>query len=310
VRVENSLGLEKYKEYAEEQIINILSVISDVAIGDFEVQVKPEREDIFGALAIGVNEMISHLKRLWEEKEKAMEEVRRVNKELEDLVYIMSHDLKAPLRAITGFSSFLLEDYGDKLDEEGRDYLNRLVKAAKHMEALINDLLEYSRIERIKRPYKWVDLKEIVEKAIEFVQPPDNVRISYPENMPELYMDDVKMQQVFINLIANGIKYNDKEEIRIEIGFEEKDDEFKIWVKDNGIGIDEKYYEDIFKIFKRLHTQEEREGTGIGLSIVRKIITQHQGRIWVESQKGKGSCFYFTIPKRRKDGKKDRHTFG
>ncbi|MBN2379154.1 ATP-binding protein [candidate division WOR-3 bacterium] len=290
--------LEELREYTEERLADILSVLSDVALGDLTVEAAVESEDIFGSVAMGVNAMIKGLRELKEQDKEKSLLLEKSNQELEDFVYIVSHDLKAPLRAIIGFAEFLKEDYADRLDAQGQDYVRRMVESAERMQQLINDLLELSRIGRYKNPYVEVNSGDLVRKAVEFINPPDDVKITVADDMPSVFCDEVRIQQVIANLITNAMKYNDKEEKKVEICWiphdEEGTDEFT--VQDNGIGIEEKHLDKIFKIFQRLHSKDEYGGgTGVGLNIVRKIVEQHGGKIWVESKVGKGTCFHFTI---------------
>ncbi|MBD3287038.1 GHKL domain-containing protein [candidate division WOR-3 bacterium] len=298
------MSVQELRDYTEERLADILSVLSDVALGDLTVEAVVESEDIFGSVAMGVNAMIKGLRELKEQdKEKSML-LEKSNQELEDFVYIVSHDLKAPLRAIIGFAEFLKEDYADRLDKQGQDYVRRMVESAERMQQLINDLLELSRIGRYKNPYVEINAGELALKAVEFINPPDDVKIDIADDMPDIFCDEVRMQQVLANLITNAMKYNDKEKKKIEIAWipnEDEDlDEFTI--SDNGIGIEAKHLERIFKIFQRLHTRDEYGGgTGVGLNIVKKIIEQHGGTIWVESEVGKGTCFHFTLCRGEED---------
>lgn len=225
-------------------------------------------------------------------------ELAKSNDALEDFVYTVSHDLKAPLRAILGFSQFLLEDYGTDLPDEGRMYVERMSASAKRMERLINDLLELSRVGRIKNPYENTDITELVNETVATLAPGDKVTVRIEGPMPNIVCDRVRIGQVFANLISNAVKYNDKEKTEITVGFEEGDADVEFFVADNGPGIEEKYHEKIFKIFQRLSADES--GTGIGLALVKKIVEDHKGRIWVESEMGQGTTFKFVLPKEHK----------
>ncbi|MFH1563384.1 MAG: Cache 3/Cache 2 fusion domain-containing protein [Nitrospirota bacterium] len=250
------------------------------------------------------------------EKNKTLE---TVNKELDSFTYSASHDLKEPLRGIASFSQFLLEDYLDKLDETGKDYLKRLSASANRMKSLIDDLLSLSRISRIENPYTSVDSNKLIKEILKRLKPmieEKNVQLKVDEKLPFIFCDEIKIKEVFHNLISNAIKYNDKKRPEIEIGIEEKIGEGVegldsplekgvrglsqpvFFVRDNGIGIEEKYLEEIFGIFKRLHKGDEYGGgTGAGLAIVKRVITDHGGNVWVKSSPGEGSTFYFSLPK-------------
>ncbi len=292
------MNLDELRDYTEQRLTEILSVLSDVALGDLTVEVPITSEDIFGSVAMGVNVMVKGLRELKAQDEEKTHLLEKTNQELEDFVYIVSHDLKAPLRAMMGFSRFLKEDYQSKLDEVGQDYVRRIVGGAERMERLINDLLELSRIGRHRNPFKESDSGELVKQAVEFVHPDPNVEIVIKDDMPVIWCDEVRIVQVFSNLISNAIKYNNQPQKTIEICWvshpEDGLDEFT--VHDNGIGIEEKHMEKIFRIFQRLHSQDEYGGgTGVGLNIVKKIVEQHGGKIWVQSAPGQGSTFHFTL---------------
>jgi len=239
--------------------------------------------------------------------------LEKVNLELDSFVYTASHDLRAPLRGINSFSKFIEEDYADRLDDEGRDYLKRIRNGVGRMTRLIDDLLALSRISRQKNPYEEAKVEEIIQavkERLEFDIEHSCVELIIQKGLPVIRCDRVKITEVFLNLLNNAIKFSQKKNAaplnvggglgapKVEVGYAEKNGDYQFSVKDNGIGIDPKHHERIFGIFQRLHTREEYEGTGAGLSIVKRVIDDHQGRIWIESTPGKGSAFYFTIPKK------------
>jgi|GEM_PF-6620054 len=223
-------------------------------------------------------------------------DLQKSNEALEDFVYTASHDLKAPLRAVLGFSQFLVEDFGSMLPEEGKMYVERMSQNAKRMERLIDDLLELSRVGRIKEPYEETDIDELLNEVISTLAPGENVSIRVAGPMPHIICERVRIGEVFSNLVSNAVEYNDKEHAEITIGFEDHVDEVEFFVADNGPGIEERYFEKIFKIFQRLSS--DGSGTGVGLALVKKIIQDHKGRIWVESEVGQGTTFRFVLPKR------------
>jgi len=239
-----------------------------------------------------------------EDLEEQKTELEKVNKELDGFVHIVSHDLRTPLRGISSFITFLEEDYKDKLGKEGQEFIEEIRNGANRLSDLIDDLLTLSRIARIKNPYETVNIQTLIDSVFESIKhdiKTHRVSLKIHDQLPTVVCDRVKMAQVFLNLINNAIKFsskNNKENPKIEIGFMERSDNFEFYVKDNGIGIDPQYHEQIFEVFRRLHTEREFEGTGVGLSIVKRVIDDHGGRIWIESQCGQGACFYFTIPKR------------
>lgn len=255
-------------------------------------------------LELQVRERTESLAELTLEERKAREEVNeankeleRKNKELEQFAYVASHDLQEPLRTISSFLDLMQKQYQDSFDEKATKYMSFIMQASDRMKVLINDLLEYSRIGR-KKESAVVDLNQTVHavladlnKAITDAEAEIEVR-----QLPSMNVYPTEMKQIFQNLIINAIKFRKKDSTpKIEIGAEKKDEVWKFFVKDNGIGIDPKQSERIFVIFQRLHTRNEYEGSGIGLSHCKKIAELHKGKIWVESTPGEGSCFYFTI---------------
>lgn len=225
-----------------------------------------------------------------------LKEVKDINQELNEFAYVVSHDLKAPLRAISSLASWLASDYYDKLDDEGKGYLNLLVNLVKRMDKLINSILQYSRLGRIKEEKVEVDLNELIKEMIDILAPPENIKIRIENELPVIYVEETRIRQVFQNLLSNAIKYMDKPEGMIRVGCVRDDGYWRFSVSDNGHGIEEKYFEKIFHLFQTLQSRDETEGTGIGLTLVKKIIDMYGGRIWVESELGKGSTFYFTLP--------------
>lgn len=230
------------------------------------------------------------------------------NTELDSFAYVASHDLKEPLRGISNYSNFLIEDYGEQLDEEAIARLETLVRLTDRMENLLDSLLHYSRVGRMDLQKKDVDLQSVLEDSLLFLKTridESNVEVKISRPLPKVSADEVRTGEIFTNLISNAIKYNDKSSKLIEIGYlenvlqnvaDEAKTEQLFYIRDNGIGIEERYHADIFRIFKRLHGRNEYSGgVGAGLTIVKKIVERHGGRIWLESRKGEGTTFYFTI---------------
>lgn len=242
---------------------------------------------------------LAERQRAEQELEVRNEELHQSNKELDDFAYIASHDLKEPLRGIHNFANFLLEDYGDKLDDEGRSKLETLTRLSRRMETLIDSLLHFSRLGRVDLAIDQVDLDRTVEEILDSLGislKEENVQVCIPRPLPTIRADRVRVGEIFHNLIVNAMRYNDKPEKRIEIGTLEGTVPPVFYVRDNGIGIPEKHHEAVFRIFKRLHGRDQYGGgTGAGLTIVKKIIERHHGRIWLESTPGAGTTFYFTL---------------
>jgi light-regulated signal transduction histidine kinase (bacteriophytochrome) len=225
-------------------------------------------------------------------------ELTHLNEELEQFAYISSHDLQEPLRMITSYLQLLQRKYQGNLDDKADKYINFAIDGAARMQNLIIDLLEYSRVGTVDEEPESIDCEFILDKVlsnIKAVIKENNATISH-DPLPEVMADSTQLVQVFQNLILNGIKFHGEETPKIHIAAEKKASEWVFSVQDNGIGIDPQYSERIFEIFKRLNSRERYPGTGIGLAICKKIIERHGGRIWVESELGKGSTFYFTLP--------------
>jgi len=225
------------------------------------------------------------------------QDLNKSNKELEDFAYIVSHDLKAPLRGINQLSSWISEDYSKVLDKKGKEDLEMLRERTCRMNDMIQGILKYSRVGRTEEKAEKIDLNKLLEDVIDLLAPPDNIKITVEDKLPEYAADENRLTQVFQNLLSNAIKYIDKPKGLIKIGCTEEKNEWKFSVSDNGPGIEEKYWEKIFKIFQTLKSSQSDESTGIGLTIVKKIIDMYKGRIWLESSVGKGTTFYFTLPK-------------
>ncbi|MDP0492543.1 MAG: ATP-binding protein [Verrucomicrobiota bacterium JB023] len=220
------------------------------------------------------------------------------NLELQQFAYVASHDLQTPLRAIAGYAHFLDDEYRSQLDEDGRLYLERMVAASARMKHLIDDLLAFSRVESSSRPFERVDLNQICDGVTELLEQSiiDSGGIVGRDDLPTVTGDPAQLAQLLQNLIGNALKYRGKEAPIVHVSAAEADGEMVISVSDNGIGIAPEYHERVFEIFRRLHTQEQYPGTGIGLGVCRRIVQRHHGRIWLDSEEGKGSNFHFSLP--------------
>lgn len=230
-------------------------------------------------------------------------ELEKSNKELEHFAYVASHDLQEPLRMVASYTQLLAKKYSDELDDNAREYISFAVDGVKRMQQLIDDLLKYSRIGTQRKSPEIISCKEIIDTILKDMKLTINetgTKVTFSE-LPEITGDKVQLTQLFQNLIANAIKYGKKEETpQINISYEKKEGEYLFSVQDNGIGFDKQFAHRIFVIFQRLHTRQEYPGTGIGLAICKKIVEQHAGKIWVDSEPGKGSTFYFTLPTKEK----------
>ncbi len=223
------------------------------------------------------------------------------NKKLEEFTHVVSHDLKEPLRTIEAFSQFILEDYKEKIDTEGKEYLNRITKASARMKNLIDDLLKLSRIGTKQEPLEKVDMQDILEEVREVMSSrlqSEHVTLELKSAYPVVLASRTRLIELFSNLISNAIKYNDKIEKRIEVGYLDNAEFHEFYVKDNGMGIESQYLERIFELFERLNPRDDYESTGAGLAICKRIVEEFGGEIWAESTLGEGSKFIFTLPKK------------
>ena len=231
--------------------------------------------------------------------ESTTNELRNSNEELQQFAYVASHDLREPLRMVSGYMALLEKKYSDSLDERGKEYVRSAIDGAVRMDSLIVDLLAYSRAGTLPINLQQVDLNEVARRALKNLSQAIEETHAHIEisPLPEVVADKTQMLQVFQNLIGNAVKYHGSEEPVIVVTATERGDEWEVMVQDNGIGIPVEQQGRLFQMFMRLHTREEYEGTGIGLALVKKIVERHGGRIWVESDGRSGSTFYFTISK-------------
>ena len=235
--------------------------------------------------------------------ERALAELNRSNQELEQFAYMVSHDLQEPLRMVASYTQLLERRYKEKLDDDARDFIGYAVDGAKRMQGFIRDLLQYSRVGTHGRPFERVKVAKILSGVLDnlrFAIEEKKAQVTYGE-MPELDADPIQLGQVFQNLIGNALKFSGPEPLRITVEAAARGAEWEFKVQDNGIGIDPKDAERIFIVFQRLHTRQEYEGTGIGLAICKRIVKRHGGRIWVQSEAGKGAAFFFTIPEHHQE---------
>ena len=238
------------------------------------------------------------LKETEEELNETIDKLEVSNRELEQFAYVASHDLQEPLRMVSSFTQLLERKYKDKLDENADEYIEFIVDGAQRMKMLINDLLAFSRINTAPMEIKYTKLQKVLDDVLLDLKTniDDNNATITTDSLPIIWCDPSQIRQLFQNLIANAIKFHDDELPRIHVSVQEYEDGWTFAVSDNGIGISPQHQEQIFDVFKRLHTREKYEGTGIGLAIGKKIVERHGGKIWVESKPEKGSTFYFTIP--------------
>ncbi len=280
-----------------------LTVGASARYFNFAFQPVPRREDDRLEIMIHGVEVTELVQGRLQIEHKAAElarlaaELERSNRELDQFAYIASHDLKAPLRGIAHVSAWVEEDLGDRVDDETGENLRLMRDRVSRMEALIDGLLEYSRVGRFSRDTEVLDVEAIVRDALELLDPPENVVITLAANLPRIEGQLAPFRQVIQNLLANAIKYARVETPRIEVGASDAGRLVELWVSDNGPGIAPAHQDKIWGIFQKLESRDSVDGTGIGLALVRKIVETHGGSAWVQSDVGKGASFHFTWPK-------------
>jgi len=255
-----------------------------------QIEAAPDRlGQIFSIVAVDVSE-----------KTKATEELVRSNLELQQYAYIAAHDLQTPLRSINAFAQLLQGEFQNRLGPQADAWIDQMVQHVQRMQNLIHDLLEYSRIDSRGRSFKPVDLVPIFDEVVTACAAAirDSGATITRDDLPTVMGDRLQLAQVMQNLIDNAIKYRSNALPRIHVSARREADGWTLSVRDNGMGITEKHHQDVFEIFRRLHSQHAYPGTGIGLAICYRVVHHHGGRIWVESEPGKGSVFYFTLPDR------------
>lgn len=246
---------------------------------------------------------LSELSRTKKDLEKKAQELARSNDDLREFAYAISHDLKEPLLVIDGFVKLLAKRYKGKLSSDADNFIDYTVDGVKRMQSMIKDLLEYSLVGTKVRDFEPTDSALVIEQALLNLQTAINesgAEVTY-NSLPPVIVDTSQLTRLFQNLIGNAIKFRGGKPPRIHISSEQTGHEWIFSIRDNGIGIDPRQAERIFIVFQRLHTREEYPGTGIGLAICKKIVERHGGRIWVESELGNGSTFYFSIPDKKND---------
>ncbi len=279
---------------SKEKIIGVLSIFSSVP-------------DVYNQNHLRLVESIANLTAialdramLYEDTVAKSFEIYERNKELDDFAYVVSHDLKEPLITIEGYSKIILSDFKDSTQDEARQYLASVVQSSARMKNLIDDLLTLSRLGRAGEKPETVAVTEVIAGLMhdfEFTLREKSASINFPDDLPLVQYNPTQLTMVFRNLISNALKFNTTPEPRVDIGVTASNNAYVFSVRDNGIGIAKEHFDRIFVIFQRLHRSEEYQGTGAGLTIVKKIVENHHGRIWVESIPGEGATFYFTIPK-------------
>jgi light-regulated signal transduction histidine kinase (bacteriophytochrome) len=285
--------------FALKKINRLVNVTREISSGNLSIRtgIRGGRGEL-GQLARAFDTMAESLQERDLKLEERTAELERSNEELEQFAYIASHDLQEPLRMIASYTQLLAKRYKDKLDSDANEFINYAVDGANRMQTLINDLLKYSRVGTKGEEFTHVDLNSVMDMVkanLKGALEENNAEIKYSK-LPTVMADNSQMIQLFQNLIGNAVKFRKKDTRPIvEISAKKEGSFVKFMVKDNGIGIDNKYLDRIFIIFQRLHTKDEFPGTGIGLAICKKIVERHGGEIHVESEEGTGATFVFTL---------------
>jgi two-component system sensor kinase FixL len=259
---------------------------------------RAERNRETGEITVyGVISDVTQSKYYEEVREALLADVRKVNAELADFAYIVSHDLKAPLRAISSLAGWLAEDYADKIDDHGKEQLQLLLKRTKRMHNLIDGILAYSRLGRIKPVLVEIDSHEAACQVIESLAPPENISIRIEGRLPRVVYDRTHFEQLIQNLCSNALKHLGRPRGQVSISCAELPQSWEYCVRDDGAGIEPRHFDRVFKIFQTLKPRDELESTGIGLTIVKKTAEIYGGSVRLESEPGHGAAFFFTVPK-------------
>ncbi len=250
-----------------------------------------------GMLVMATVHDITQRKLAEEQQTRLLHELESANEELKNFGYVVSHDLKAPLRAIGSLADWISTDYADKFDDEGREHMRLLISRVHRMDSLIDGILQYSRVGRVKEMVVAVDVNHLVHGVVDMLAPPAGIVVSVQNSLPSVMAEPTRIQQVFQNLISNAIKYMDKPEGEIRIACVAEAKHWKFSIADNGPGISQQHFEKIFQLFQTLAPRDRVESTGVGLALVKKIVEMYGGQVWLESTVGKGATFIFTLPR-------------
>ena len=300
-RKEHDGYINRYRETGEKKIIGIgrevVGMRKDGSV--FPLDLAVSEMDLGGRrMFTGIVRDITERKHAEEQQARLLNEVEAANEELKNFAYVVSHDLKAPLRAIGSLADWLSTDYADKFDAEGKEHMRLLIGRVRRMDSLIDGILQYSRVGRVKEAIVPVDLNKLVGEVIDLLAPPENITVTVENALPTVLVEKTRIQQVLQNLLSNAIKYMDKSQGTIKIGCLATPMNWEFSVTDNGPGIEERHFGRIFQLFQTLVPRDKVESTGVGLSLVKKIVEMYGGKVWVKSKPGEGSTFFFTLPKR------------
>ncbi|WP_055434820.1 sensor histidine kinase [Lacinutrix algicola] len=287
--------LQKEADEQKEVIDKLKSVIDTLKFYNLKEDEKADDVELTGANLVDfIDNQTKEIVQVNKQKQSMLNELAHQNQELSDYAHMVSHDLKSPLRSIDALTTWLAQDYEEIFDDNGKNTLKLIRTNVEKMDTLISGILEYSTIGKNRIEVYDVDINNLIEDILKSIQIPSHISIT-KSNLPITKGDKYRLQQLFQNLIGNAVKYNDKAEGTIDIGFEDQGDYWQFYIKDNGKGIEEIYFDKIFKTFEKL--ENNPESSGIGLSIVKKIVELYGGKIWLESQVNIGTTFYFTLKK-------------
>lgn len=290
---------EKLKQESESQkeiIKKLQSVIDTLNSHEFHKDENKQNLELDSLTLVDlIDNQTKEILKINKQREKLVTSLERQNQELNDYAHLVSHDLKSPLQSIDALVTWLHSDYEELLDENGKESIKLIRTNVEKMDTLVKGILKYSSIGSVERDFYKVNVNDVVEKVIDFIAVPSHIQISIPEKLPMVTGDHYRLEELFRNLLRNAINFNDKPKGNISIGYTDKGDFWEFYVQDNGKGIEAKYFDKIFVAFQKL--EHNYKSTGIGLSIVKKIIDLYEGEIWIKSTPTIGSTFYFTLKK-------------
>ncbi|WP_435415299.1 sensor histidine kinase [Polaribacter aestuariivivens] len=287
--------LKKESDSQKEIIKKLKSVINTLKFYNLNVKTEDEVEMDSSKLVDFIDNQTKEIIKINTQRDKLLKNLEIQNKELNEYTHMVSHDLKSPLQSIDAIVSWIKEDYKEVLNDDFNDKINLITQNVEKMDTLVKSILEYSTIGKLDNDFYKVDLNLLLKDVLHKIKTPKHIQIEVQDNLPIIIGDVYRLEQLFIHLIDNAQKFNDKKEGIIKIGFKEEESHYQFFVKDNGLGIEEKYFDKIFQAFQKL--ENNFKSSGIGLAIVKKIVNLYQGKIWLTSTPKKGTTFYFTIKK-------------
>lgn len=287
-----ALVLQRTFTYPIRQLVATMMKI--ISLKDYSLRAEDSSTKEFAQLVKGFNLMLDEIESRDSRLAQQMDSLQKANKALDEFVYVASHDLKAPLRAVESLSVLIGKAVSGSLPPEKQEYLDLMRNRINRMEKLLNDLLEYSRVGRLQAKIEKVRISEMLKDIVQLLAPPTSFKVIVPENLPTIVTARTPLEQALRNLISNAIKHHDRQDGRIEVSVLERDQELEFCIADDGAGIPSEFHQKIFQMFQTLRPRDEVEGSGMGLALVKKIVEEQGGRIWLESEIGQGTKFYFT----------------